>query len=307
MDVELWIGLLVGLVETAVCYGIIPMLIICFAKNIDQKTYKTICIIITVIIAVAFFVVASLTDEASRWTALPAILWGGVFYKIGAGIIEKRKMRDKLPQEMKKEVTATHDEAKRYEQFIVDKETGEVIETVETDVSQDQAFTKRDNVQQSNRKRVYTSLEIPVKTEHSRTAAILATCLFILSAALAGLSIYEETQLRAANEKLEETQTELAEAKSAILDTSGRIIALTKENKSLKEKADCLDDNFVFYIGGDDYHMFDCPVMAAEKTSAGMIAIHRFDLRTAFDGFDHPVTPCPTCHPAGVADTIIIK
>jgi len=77
-----------SLLITAVIYGAVPMIVLAFAKHIEEKKYKKVCIISTIIVGLICNVTSSMMGEGMSFA--PALIWGTVFYYIGRSIIKKR-------------------------------------------------------------------------------------------------------------------------------------------------------------------------------------------------------------------------
>lgn len=83
---------ILNLIATLILYGIFP---VAFAgirrKPLAKKKYRILCTIITVAIWLAIGVVNSFSGSALS-SGAPAILWGYLFYKVGANILQKKNL-----------------------------------------------------------------------------------------------------------------------------------------------------------------------------------------------------------------------
>lgn len=95
-----WLNIIVGLVITLFFYGTFPVV---FSKvrerGITKKRYRGYCICAAIAVYIFFVLWYIAMEEEGLPKTAPAVLWTGVFYKIGLSSLEKRgKILSSMPQ-----------------------------------------------------------------------------------------------------------------------------------------------------------------------------------------------------------------
>lgn len=95
-----WLNVIVGLVITLLFYGTFPVV---FSKvrekGITKKRYRGYCICAAIVVYIFFVLWYIAMEEEGIPEMAPAVLWTGVFYKVGLSSLEKRgKILSSMPQ-----------------------------------------------------------------------------------------------------------------------------------------------------------------------------------------------------------------